>query len=89
MVSHNVDKIYQSAKALSEAELQELRRLLDNRESQQPELTKQEQVRHALVERGLVEQQSPLGKDPKRFQLWQPVPIQGKPLSETIIEERR
>jgi hypothetical protein len=42
-----------------------------------------------MVARGLLEEQAPRGKDIERFRRWQPVPIQGKPLSETIIEERR
>ncbi len=88
MVSPNVNKILQEVRALSDAERQELHRLLENRSARQAETTKQEQLRQALVERGLLEEQRPRGKDLERFRRWQPIPIQGKPLSETIIEER-
>jgi hypothetical protein len=89
MVSPNVNKILQDAQALSDAERQELRSLLEERSDREEELKRREQIRQALVEKGLVEKQPPQGKDPERFRRWQPVAIKGKPLSETIIEERR
>ena len=88
MVSPNVDRILREAQALSDAEREELRSLLAERAAR-GELTKQEQVRQALVARGILEKQSPRGKDPQRYRRWQPIPIKGKPLSKTIIEERR
>jgi len=53
------------------------------------EPVKSTRLRQALVARGLLEPQPPHGKDPERFRNWRPVVIQGKPLSQTIIEERR
>lgn len=89
MVSPNVSKVLEAAQALNDAERQELLGLLENGAPRQAEATKQEQVRQALIERGLLDQQPPRGKDLERFRRWQPIPIQGKPLSQTIVEERR
>lgn len=46
-------------------------------------------MRQQLVAEGLLSHVPPKGKDIERFRRWQPVAIKGKPLSETIIEERR
>jgi hypothetical protein len=89
MVSPNVDKIFQETQALNDAEREELRSLLTLRASRNQERAKQDQVRQALVKRGLLEKEPPRGKDSERYARWQPIPIKGKPLSEAIIEERR
>ncbi|MCC6422250.1 MAG: hypothetical protein IT447_02130 [Phycisphaerales bacterium] len=89
MVSPNVNRILEQAQALTDAERKELRDLLAQRAVKNEELTKQQQVRQSLVQRGLVELDPPKGKDAQRDRLWQPIPIQGKPLSQTIIEERQ
>jgi hypothetical protein len=59
--------------------------------AEQPTLSKEEQLARALLERGIITQirPKPTEADIARFNAWQPVPIMGKPLSETIIEERR
>jgi len=89
MVSQNLEQILQAVQALSDADRMELRKRIAEGEARQEELTKQEQVRQALVAKGLLSHVPPRGKDPERFRKWQPIPIKGKPLSETIIEERR
>ncbi len=89
MLSPDVNNILKATEALSDAECQELRRKLDERAATQSKSTKEDLLRQALVERGLLEPSPPRGKDPVRFRRWQPIPISGKPLSETIIDERR
>ena len=89
MVSPNVNNIFKATQALSDDECQELRRMLDERASRQSESTKQQQLRRQLVAEGLLSHIPPKGKDIERFRRWEPIPIKGKPLSETIIEERR
>ena len=42
-----------------------------------------------LVEAGLLKQVKPRHRDQQAFDRFRPVEISGKPLSETIIEERR
>ena len=89
MFSPKVSTILEAAQSLSDAERHELRRSLDGSAAEQSQLTNQQQFRQALVARGLLEKLPPRGKDIERFRRWQPIPIKGKPLSETIIEERR
>ena len=89
MVSPNVNKIMQEVNSLSDPERQELWRLLENRSNGNSALTKEQKLRDALVQRGLLEKQSLRSKDIERYRQWQPVVVEGKPLSQTIIEERR
>lgn len=53
----------------------------------------EEEVNRRLVEAGILRERNHPARDPKEaqeaFDKYQPVPIRGKPLSETIIEERR
>ena len=91
MVSPNVNKILEAAQVLNNAEREELRRLLDDRATRQSGQTKEEQLQQRLLEEGIISHipPKPTDDDIKRFNAWKPVPIQGKPLSETIIEDRR
>jgi superfamily I DNA/RNA helicase len=89
MVSPNVNRILQAAQSLNDAERQELMRLLQDRAARQAGPSTEEQLRQALVERGLLEKQRPAAKDMERFRRWRPIATKGKPLSATIIEERR
>jgi len=89
MVSPNVSQILQAAEELSDAERDELRELLAARVLRQTDQSLQSQYRQAMVARGLLSPQPPRGKSAERLRQWKPVKIRGKPLSETIIEERR
>jgi hypothetical protein len=48
-----------------------------------------EAYQRRLVEAGLLTEVKPRRRDQRQFERFQPVEISGKPLSETIIEERR
>jgi hypothetical protein len=56
--------------------------------NQQPAPSLQEQVKQLLRERGLLKEARSLPANPSRDD-WQPIPLDGKPISELIIEERR
>jgi hypothetical protein len=56
--------------------------------NQQPAPLLQEQVKQRLHERGLLKEIRPLPTNPSHDD-WQPIPLDGKPISELIIEERR
>ncbi len=84
-----VEKILQDIKSLNDQDQRELRRMLDDGVSGQDETARQEQVRQDLIRRGLIEDRPRTAVDIERFEKWEPIPITGKPLSETIIEERR
>lgn len=91
MVSANVDRVLEETKRWSLDERRQLLALLGAAEVQRP-LTDAEMDR-LLVGKGVLSAPPPPGKptadEVARAQAWQPVPIQGPPLSETIIEERR
>jgi hypothetical protein len=91
MVSPNVSRILQEAQRLSDAERKELRRSLDERSAEPSALTKEQQLDRLLLEEGVLSRipPGPTEPDVARFEKWTPVSIQGKPLSETIIEDRR
>lgn len=91
MVSPNVDKILRQARALSDSERKELRNLLEERDGRQSAQSKEERLAQALLEEGIITHipPKPTQADIDRFNAWRPLPIQGKPLSETIIEDRR
>ena len=89
MVSSNVKKLLQDANALSEGERQELCRLLEAQSGNRASATKRGQLRQVLVERGLLDKDSPRPKDPDRYSRWRPITLEGEPLSRTLIEERR
>jgi hypothetical protein len=91
MVSPNVSKFLEEAKTLTPDERRQLRSLLDEPAAAQPGLSKEEHLARVLLDRGIITRirPKPTEADIARFNAWKPVPIKGKPLSETIIEERR
>jgi hypothetical protein len=91
MVSPNVNRLLEEVKTLTLDERRELRSLLDEPAIAQPELSKEAHLAGVLLERGIITRirPKPTEADIARFNAWKPVPIEGKALSETIIEERR
>ena len=95
-----VEEILDAARALGPAEQAELKRRLDvltnseeNGGSPAEAVTDQDQkelnarIHRALYEAGLVSQINP--PEPRLSERPAPIKIKGKPLSETIIEDRR
>jgi hypothetical protein len=83
-MSDNLDKIIE---ALTPDEQRRLRERLDERFAQQAEAAKMEAFHQALLASGLVKTiKTPRASaaGPRRL-----IEVKGKPLSETIIEERR
>jgi hypothetical protein len=70
---------------------QRLHKLLDALRYMHQPLTPEEQLQLLLLKDGVIDQipRPPTEADMRAFQEYEPVPIEGKPLSETIIEERR
>lgn len=91
MVSPNVTRVLEEAKTLSLEERQQLRQMLERLPVDKPKLSKGEQLDQLLLQRGVISRIPPNATeaDIARFRAWKPVPIEGKPLSETIIEDRR
>jgi hypothetical protein len=91
MVSANVTRLVEQVKTLSLEEREQFFQLIDPQPPQRSKLSKEEQVEQLLLERGVISSIRPklTQADIDRFNAWKPIPIKGKPLSETIIEERR
>jgi hypothetical protein len=86
----NLEKIVNAVKALPPEEQAELRRRLDALSGQPGELASDlnERAQRALYEAGLLSEIKPPITDPRPYRR-DPIKIKGKPLSETVIEERR
>lgn len=91
MVSPNVNRLLEEAKNLTLDERRQLRCMLDEPIAEPPAMSKEGQLARVLLQRGIISRIRPKATeaDIARFEAWKPVPIKGKPLSETIIEERR
>lgn len=86
----NLEEIVNAVKALPPEEQAELRRRLDALSGQPGELASDlnERAQRALYEAGLLSEIKPPITDPRPYRR-DPIKIKGKPLSETVIEERR
>lgn len=87
MASANLQRLLEELKALTPAERRELRQVLDTTLTLAP--TKEDELDHRLLLGGVIsrvrEPEGALGRPPERPL----VEVRGKPLSETIVEERR
>lgn len=84
-MSTSVDKIMQQANQLSPAEMEELHTRLDEALSLKRGAKTYEEVERELIGRGIITPAS----NPSAISKFAPVAVKGKPVSETIIEERR
>jgi hypothetical protein len=86
-----VEKIKNGAKQLSKEELKEVKFLVDSlleNEEKKPKMTEEEFEQH-LYEKGIIGKPPPPITDFSRYENYERVEVKGKPVSETIIEERR
>jgi hypothetical protein len=77
----------QEVESLDPADRAELRRRLDALEESDEALIRE--VDRRLIEKGLLKSAPPPITDWSRIRNWHPVKMEGPPLSELIIEERR
>jgi hypothetical protein len=91
MVALNFDQVWQAVQTLTPRQQRRLWKLLDALRFMRQPLTPDEQLQLFLLKDGVIDQiPRPLTEaDKQAFQEYKPVPIECKPLSETIIEERR
>ncbi len=88
MANPRIDRLLEEARALTPEERRELGELLRQQAESERTAGQEQRLDQLLLSRGIVRTKS-RGKDPSRFNRWQPVRLEGKPLSDTIIEERR
>lgn len=92
MATMNFDQVWEAAKALTPEEQCRLRSLLDTLLARQGSpLTKGEELDLLLLKEGVLSKvpNPPTSEELARFQNWKPIEVAGKPLSESIVEERR
>ena len=89
MENVTLDKVLEEVKALTPDEQQKLRGLLDKLLEEAPSLSPQEEIEHRLLEAGLLSEIKPPITDFTPYRNRKPIKVKGKPVSETIIEERR
>jgi hypothetical protein len=89
----DIEKLIQELHSLGADELRQLRRAVDERLSNPSESTgserQEDEFKRRLVAAGLLNEVRPPVPDPESYRGRTPVPVTGKPLSETIVEERR
>jgi hypothetical protein len=90
MPALDFNQIWEAVKALDADKRQRLRNLLDILLARgEKVLSDEEEEELELLKEGILDYVPPAPMDQKSFEEWKPVAIEGKPLSETIIEERR
>lgn len=98
MPTPNYDQVFEFVRTLAPDELQHLRNLIDTLLENpallgktQEQLTPMDKMDLAMLKAGTMSRipRAPTEAELKAMQEWRPIEIQGKPLSETIIEERR
>ena len=81
MVSSQYEKVVEEVKTLTIDEVQQLRKVLEN--------LVYDEVNRRMLEKGIISRLPEREPNFKRPKEWEPIKIEGKPLSETIIEDRR
>ena len=87
MPSENLDRVPEGVRSLTLAERQELRTRLDTWPSPSP--STEDDLDQRLLSAGVISHVPAPCTDPAPYRRWKPITVKGKPLSETIIEERR
>ncbi|MDB5356199.1 MAG: hypothetical protein JWN24_2652 [Phycisphaerales bacterium] len=89
MVSSNVQRVFHEVKSLVQSLAPDERRQLREMIDLLPAGTPEEELERRLLEAGTIRQiPRPLSDTPGRDE-FEPVRIEGEPISETIIRERR
>jgi hypothetical protein len=89
MATVNFDKVLEQVRALSADEQRQLRTLLDMLLAPSGAPPTEEEFERTLAAAGLLSVPKPQDLDVKRYRQYKPVAVQGKPVSEPLIEERR
>jgi hypothetical protein len=98
MTHSEFNRILGSINALSQEQIRQLRRELDSKLASSavhgdPPLTEEEladqEAQRRLLAAGVISEIKPSRRVPTGTERFTPIPIQGEPLSETLIRERR
>ena len=92
MSSANLEKVIEEVKALTSDEQRQVRELIDSlltTSDAAPEVSLEDRLDQLLLEAGVISEIPPPITDFTPYQNRKPIEVKGKPVSETIIEERR
>ncbi len=85
-----IEQIENEVKQLSREDLRKVRELVDSlleKKEAKPQMT-EEEFEQYLYEKGIIGKPPPPITDFSRYENYEPVKVEGKPVSETIIKER-
>jgi uncharacterized protein len=89
MASTNFDRVLEQVKTLSADEQRQLRALLDMLLAPPGAPPTEDEFERVLVAAGLLSIPKPQDLSVEQYRQYKPVTVQGKPVSETLIKERR
>jgi len=84
-----LDEVLEDVKALTPDERRKLREVLDMSLEGSPPTSIDSELQQKLLEVGLLSEIRPPVADLESYWGYKPVEVSGKPVSETLIEERR
>jgi hypothetical protein len=89
MASTVLDHLMKEIQELDPTERAELRRRLDSLSMEPTDVEKLRELDRRLFQEGLLSRINPVDESVEEPDAWQPIAVSGKPLSETLVEERR
>ena len=92
MSNKGLDRVIEEVKALTQEEQRQVRELIDSLLESPAEnhqhLSPEDSLDRRLLERGVISEIPKRNLDPDTYKEFEPIEVKGKPVSETIIEER-
>lgn len=92
MSTTSLEKVIKEVKTLTQEEQLHVRELieslLENPAETQEVLSFEDRLERRLLERGVISEIPKRNFDPNTYNEFEPIEVKGKPVSETIIEER-
>jgi hypothetical protein len=84
------DQVWEAVKTLPPGQRRRLRKLLEALRFKRQPLTPEDELDLLLLKDGVIDRvpRPPTEAEVKAFREYKPIDVEGKPLSETIIEER-
>lgn len=92
MSTTDLEKVMQEVKALPPDDLRKVKTLIDSllqTPSAESEMSPEDRLDQLLLEAGVISEIPPPITDFTPYENRRPIEVKGKPISETIIEERR
>lgn len=89
MTTSNLDRLFEEVKALTPDEQSSLRDMLDELVSTNAPQMTEDEFEQRLLDEGIISRIPPRIRDASFYANRKPIEVEGKPVSEIIIEERR